>query len=130
MNKIRNNKIVTYGLLFLILIIYYFLHHTFGVAIPCMFKEITGFYCPGCGITRMLFSIIKLDFYQAFRYNPFIFLLLIIYIGFLLIKIIIKIISNKDIKIPEYVYYILILLLLIYWVLRNIPSLGLYPIVI
>ena len=128
MNKIKNKKIVTCGLLFLILIIYYFVNRAWGIAIPCMFKEITGFYCPGCGVTRMLFSILKLDFYQAFRYNPFVFILLILYIIFLLIKIIIKITKHKDIVIPEYVYYVLIGLLLIYWIIRNIPSLGLYPI--
>ena len=124
MNKIKNNKIVTYGLLFLILIIYYLAHHAFGIAIPCIFKEITGFYCPGCGITRMLFSILKLDFYQAFRYNPLVFILLIVYIVYLIIKLI----KHKDINIPEYVYYIVIGLLLIYWIIRNIPSFGLAPI--
>ena len=34
-------------------------------SIPCVFNLITGYYCPGCGITRMFISIYKLDFYQA-----------------------------------------------------------------
>ena len=46
------------------------------ISIPCPFHFITGLYCPGCGITRMIKSILKLDFYQAFRYNQLLFILL------------------------------------------------------
>ena len=44
----------------------------------CLVKDVFGFQCAGCGGTRMLFAILKLDFYQAFRYNPGMFILLII----------------------------------------------------
>jgi hypothetical protein len=39
----------------------------------CMLHAITGLNCPGCGGTRMLDSLLHFKFYQAFRYNPFIF---------------------------------------------------------
>lgn len=42
----------------------------------CWFRKKLGLYCPGCGGTRMVQSILKLDFYQAFRYNPLVFVLL------------------------------------------------------
>ena len=112
----KNKKIVTFGLLFLLLVIYFLLHKYINFKIPCMFHFVTGFYCPGCGLTRMIFSIFKLDFYQAFRYNPLVFILGIIYLIYKLIEIVL----NKKIKIPEYVYYILIVILILYGILRNI----------
>ena len=47
-----------------------------GVGIPCPFHLITGLKCPGCGVSRMALSIIKLDFAAAFHYNAAIFCLL------------------------------------------------------
>jgi len=46
----------------------------FDVGIVCIFHEMLGIYCPGCGGTRMAVEIIRGNFYQAFRYNMFIFL--------------------------------------------------------
>ena len=75
-------------------LLFLFLNQTYSFYIPCFFHKITGFYCPGCGITRMLLSLLHLDFYQAFRWNPFLFLLtcllfmvvLIFYIGYMIEK--------------------------------------------
>lgn len=35
----------------------------------CMFKNLTGLECPGCGMTRALISIIHFDFVIAYGYN-------------------------------------------------------------
>lgn len=40
-----------------------------GIGIPCLFHLITGFKCPGCGVTRMLICLLQLDIGAAFRYN-------------------------------------------------------------
>lgn len=43
-----------------------------GAGIPCLFHFVTGWYCPGCGASRALRSLLHLDFGQALRYNaPF-----------------------------------------------------------
>lgn len=63
----------------LLLLGIYFL--IFKEGIPCAFHEMTGMYCTGCGGTRMVISILKLQFYQAFRYNPFLFITLPFLIG-------------------------------------------------
>lgn len=103
-------------LVFLVLLIgYYFIHLFTGFAISCPIHYLTGYYCPGCGITRMLFSIIKLDFYQAFRYNPLVFVMLIIYVAINIIEAVFKF----NIKIPEIVLNSLIGILIIYGILRN-----------
>ena len=39
----------------------------------CIIKNLFGIDCAGCGATRMFGALLKLDFYQAFRYNPFMF---------------------------------------------------------
>lgn len=46
-----------------------------GISIPCPIKLITGLYCPGCGVSRMCLSIIKLDFRSAYHYNQCLFIL-------------------------------------------------------
>ena len=33
--------------------------------IPCMFHQITGLYCPGCGVSRMCLALFRLDFVSA-----------------------------------------------------------------
>lgn len=42
-----------------------------GLAIPCLFREITGWLCPGCGITTLFVCLSRLDFHGAFQANPF-----------------------------------------------------------
>ena len=105
--------------------IYYFLNKYFNIGIPCLFYKITGLKCPGCGITRLIFSLIKLDFRQAFFYNPLVFILLP-FIGFYIIYQEYLYITKKEDKIikkiPSYIYYVLIIILIIYAIFRNIFS--------
>jgi hypothetical protein len=114
---LHNKKVLFFGLLLLALIAYFFVYKYTGLAIQCPIHFVTGLYCPGCGLTRMLFAIIKLDFYQAFRFNPLVFILLVIYIIYFIIKYIFK----ANIKIPNRVSYSLIVVLIIYGIIRNIP---------
>ena len=112
----KSSKVKLIILLVSFLIIFYFI----GPGIPCLFHEITNLYCPGCGITRMLLSLFKLDFYQAFRYNPLVFILLILSIIYFILKLILKR-FNINIKMPEYIWYILLVIIIVYGILRNIP---------
>ena len=47
---------------------------TGGYAIPCMFREVTGLLCPGCGVTRMIRAVSELDFETALQANAFLFI--------------------------------------------------------
>lgn len=38
--------------------------------IPCVSRYLFGVSCPGCGMTRAFFSVLRLDFKQAFYYHP------------------------------------------------------------
>ena len=104
-------------LLISFLIIFLFLNKVFNFTIPCLFHEITNLYCPGCGITRMFLALFKLDFYQAFRYNPLVFILLILSIVYFFVKKI----GKLNFKFPNYIYYYLLVIVIIYGILRNIP---------
>ena len=47
---------------------------TYLLEIPnCLIKLIWGIPCPGCGMTRAGFSVLKFDFISALKYNPLIF---------------------------------------------------------
>ena len=118
----RTSKVKIAIVLFLLFLLYYFLNQRYYFSIPCLFHEITGLYCPGCGITRLLFSLLQLDFLNAFKSNPLIFVLIVLYIGYLLLKIVLKITKNKEITIPNYVYYILLVIVILFGVVRNIPG--------
>lgn len=47
----------------------------------CPMVMITGLPCPGCGLTRAVFCLFRLDFSGAFRIHPFIYPI-VLYIGF------------------------------------------------
>lgn len=113
-------KITITILLSISLITYLLLGNYFHIYIHCPIKTITGLYCPGCGITRMLLSIIQLDFYQAFRYNPLLFITLPIFIIFFLNTLIIKKEPLYN-KISNKVWTIVIIIFIAYGILRNIP---------
>ena len=107
--------------LFFLFIIYYLLNKKIGIGIPCVFHELTGLYCPGCGITRLLFSLLELNFYQAFRSNPLVFILLMLSILYLILKLILKR-FNINLTIPNYIYYFLLIIVILFGILRNIPG--------
>ena len=107
----------------LFLIIFIFLgYYLFTTSFfPCLFHKITGLYCPGCGITRMFISLFKLNFYQAFRYNPFAFILLILTLIYQTIKLIINHFSTNKIHLNNYIYITLLVLTICFGIIRNIP---------
>ena len=41
----------------------------------CPVQHFTGVPCPGCGLSRALFALLRLDFAAAFRYHPMIYVL-------------------------------------------------------
>ena len=103
----------------------YFTGEGEGAGIPCMFHQITGLYCSGCGSSRALRSILHFDFYQALRYNAIFTVglpLLAAYFGALLVSYIRFGKDKISEKIPQWVIWVFIATALIYGILRNIPT--------
>lgn len=95
-----------------------------GVGIPCPLHFVTGLYCPSCGISRMLLHVLKLDFKTAFRYNQCLFCILPI-IGLIILSDIIKYIKTghtKPNRFQSFICILIIIILIIFGILRNMPS--------
>ena len=68
-HRVRKLLLTALGLLALGLGYAAFIHLT-GWAVPCLFRQMTGLKCPGCGVTSMCLALLRLDFAAAFRWNP------------------------------------------------------------
>lgn len=121
-NKKKFKKVIyTNILLFILLIGYYLLNKYLGFKILCPFNALTGLLCPGCGITRCLFSIINLDFKKAFYYNQLVFVFLPFFIIIYLYNTYDYICERKKpIKIPDKFGIFLIILTILFGIIRNI----------
>ena len=93
-----------------------------GIGIPCVFHEITGLDCPGCGVSRMLLSLARLDFEAAFEYNAVLLCLLPVLLGLLAVHVIryVRTGSRRMTRFENAVLWILIVILLLWGVLRNL----------
>ena len=88
----------------------------------CPFKFLTGFPCPGCGLTHSFVYISHGEFIEAFRehlFGPVLYLILI----FVLLKSITEIITGKEIilfprKLLYQSYYTFAFLLCVYQAFR------------
>ena len=131
---IKSDKkiVLKYSLLFILILIGFLgcFIITDLIHFTCPFRLI-HLWCPGCGGTRMVKYIFKLEFYKAFRSNPLFFILFILLILYFIFSIIIYL-KKKYIYIPTNKFYnLLIYIIIIYTVLRNIPLFSflqpLYP---
>ncbi len=122
--KNRAIKVIKYILIILIIGITYglFVMHT-GIGFPCIINLITGYKCPGCGISRMCIALMKLDANTAYNYNKVLFLLLPVLLAvfaFQLYKYI-RYDNLKLTKVQSAILYIAVALLIIWGIIRNIP---------
>ncbi len=79
--------------------------------------------CAGCGTTRMLEEMFHLHFIRAFKYNPLMFILSIIFGIYLVYAGILYIRKGKIIKPSSKVIIGIGILLIVYMMVRNIPAL-------
>ena len=57
----------------------------------CLFKNVFGVECPGCGMTRAVFSLLQGDLSKAYHYNKSVYLVFPV-ISYVLLKNIIRLI--------------------------------------
>jgi len=104
--------------------------HYYNIPTVCMFHELTGLYCVGCGLTRATKSLMRLEFYQAFRYNVLMTPLIIPILCLLFVSTIqyIKGVDIDDVlilKVIVKIWPIIVFFILGFMILRNIiPELA------
>jgi hypothetical protein len=93
---------------------------------PCPFHEITGYYCPGCGSLRSLHQLLHAHPLKALSLNPLM-ILSLPFLSYILISDYLGSIqtlkSSQLFSSPRSVW-ILLGIILVFWIIRNIP---LYP---
>jgi len=113
-------------LLVLGILLYVWLNIKYNIGFPCSINQIFGIYCPGCGLTRAGIALLKLDFYQAFRYNAFSLILIpgIFFVGVCFVWEMVFKKTSIISKIPVWLWFVLFIAFLGYGMVRNfIPCL-------
>lgn len=93
-----------------------------GYPVPCIFNKLTGLSCPGCGNTRAVLALLRLDLIGAFTYNPM-FPVEFFYLGFVYIRCAVSYLTTGrfSYRSPAPVFdYAILGSLLLWWVIRNI----------
>ncbi len=92
---------------------------------PCFFYELTGLYCAGCGAGRAFLALFSGNFALAFRQQPLL-ICLLPFLVYYCAKVYLAFVFGKDIlPFPDitnrFFGIFLLILILAFWVLRNIP---------
>ena len=90
------------------------------LGIPCPFRMITGWLCPGCGITHMLIALIQLDFHTAYLENPFLFITLPFIIGQIIYQRYLQLTNQTNPQWNQVLLWIYVIALIIFGILRNL----------
>ncbi len=95
-----------------------------GVPIPCVFHEITGLKCPGCGVTRMCMALLQGKVSAAFAANPavFLFLPLIVVEGGICAWRYVKTGEVRLTRFENAAIWVLIVVLVLFAVARNLEG--------
>jgi len=93
---------------------------------PCLFHALTGLYCPGCGTLRALHQLVHGHLLTAFWLNPLM-VLSVPFLGYVFVSRVVLMQSDRSmwgLFIPAAWIWILLGVIILFWILRNIP---LYP---
>ena len=114
------NKILL-AVMTMVIIAFYFFWNPTEVTLPlCPFKNLTGFYCPGCGGQRAFHQLLHGNFIEASHSNFLIFL----FLPFFLTKIsdeLFKTTISKKFLLHDSGIWIFLSFLICFTILRNLP---------
>lgn len=89
----------------------------------CIFRMLTGWDCPGCGLQRAVHALLHGRFWEAVQYNYF----LLLGIPYVLAVMYMKWFTSgekhlrlRQVLYHRYVLYAYVMLYLAWWVLRNV----------
>lgn len=89
---------------------------------PCIFHEITGLYCPGCGGTRAVKALLKGHIIISFVYNPIVLYCAVIYIWFMGSQLLERVTKGRvnGLKYRHLYLWLALLIVVINCIIRNI----------
>src|SRR5215204_4540390 len=104
-----------------VLLLYFFVEPENGILPKCFFHELTGLYCPGCGVQRSFHALLNGYILTAIDYNLLFILFLPLIIYFILIFT-----WGKKHPASSFIYkpvfsFTVLIVVVSFWVLRNIP---------
>lgn len=120
--KHRKKQIILISIVLLICAVIYIVISFAGVKIPCVFNRITGLKCPGCGNTRAVKALLRMDIRSAFAHN-LLFPLELGYIAWVYLKTCHNYIKNNSFsyRTPHPALDIIVLVIILLWgIVRNI----------
>lgn len=93
-----------------------------GHGLPCIFRALTGYLCPGCGMTRAVVVILDGNFAKAWQYNALSLTLLPVLTLYLLYKAVRFIFKGEEeFRIGEIIFLLILLTIAICFdVARNL----------
>lgn len=105
--------------------------YVYGLFPPCLFHELTGLHCTGCGGTRAVHALLSGDLATAWAQNPLL-LLLLPWIGYGLVRGLGRYFfpgrEFPGIDVPGKLYWVLAWAVILFTVVRNLPFVhGLGP---
>ena len=73
LNKLFTKLLIHREGIFLIVAFFVYCILVYALQLQCPIYYVTGISCPGCGMTRAMFSILRFDFEKATYYHPLIY---------------------------------------------------------
>ena len=123
-DAVQKKILIIYGAILGAGMLYAFLILHTPFRIPCLFREVTGLQCPGCGTSRMALALMRFDIPAAFAYNPIAFFS---FPAWFLISICAFVGRPKALRSSKNllrILYINIVVYMIFAIFRNLPLYG------
>ncbi len=77
--------IILFCIVTVLLSVHFIIIPNYKIILPkCIFLSILGIYCPGCGGTRSVFSMLRGDLLKSLWYHPLVLYASVIFAGFML----------------------------------------------
>ena len=110
------------GIFLSYLLIAKFSHFRTFFHLPCLFRTLTGYYCPGCGGTRAVQALVHVELLRSLRCHPAVLpgvvMSIVFWIGMTCEKIVRP--NIKRFKLRRIYFYVVLGIVMIQWIVKNV----------